>query len=68
MFTDAYISGKLKKASSIGHTNKLLNFDEEEILDLLKRLFAKLLLNTKINVDYQTVSKFFPEIILSLHN
>ena len=27
MFTDAYISGKLKKASSIGHTNKLLNFE-----------------------------------------
>ena len=49
-------------------TGRTLNFDEEEILDLLKRLFSKLLLNTKSNVDYQIVSKFYPDIILSLHN
>jgi hypothetical protein len=45
-----------------------MDFDESEILDLLKRLFAKLLLNTKTNVNYEVISKYFPDLVMSLHN
>ena len=67
-FTDEYMNDKLKKASSIGVAARTLNFDEGEILDILKRIQAKLLLNTGKNVDYASVQRFFPDLIMSLHN
>ena len=66
--SDEQISEKLKKAASIGAAARILNFDEGEVLDILKRIFAKLLLNTGKNADYAVVSGYFPDLIMSLHN
>jgi len=59
---------RLKKAASIGAAARILNFDEAEIMDILKRILAKLLLNTGKNADYAVVSSYFPDLIMSLHN
>jgi len=67
-FSDEFMNERLKKSASIGIAARTLNFDENEILDILKRLQAKLLLNSGKNVDYSSVEKFFPELIMSLHN
>lgn len=59
---------KLKKAASVGAAARILNFDDGEVLDILKRIQSKLLLNTGKNVEYASVQRFFPDLIMSLHN
>jgi hypothetical protein len=46
----------------------LKNTDESEMLDVLKRIMSQLILNTKQNIRYESVSLFYPEIIKSIHN
>ena len=68
MFSDEYIHERLQKSAFVSNATRAIDFDESEILDLLKRLFAKLLLNTKTNVNYEVISKYFPDLVMSLHN
>ena len=68
MFSEEYIHERIQKCAFVSNATRAIDFDESEILDLLKRLFAKLLLNTKTNVDYEVISKYFPDLVMSLHN
>lgn len=44
------------------------NVDEAELLDVLKRIMSKLILNNRENTDYATVERYFPDLVMCLHN
>lgn len=37
-------------------------------MDLLKRIMSKLLLNSKTNLNYEVVEKFYPDLVMCLHH
>ena len=43
------------------------NMDEAEMLDLLKRIMAQVLMNSGKNVKYAVIEKLYPDIVMSLH-
>ena len=62
-YTLQYIEGQLKNLSS----SNMDLLSEQEVLDLLKRICAKLLLNSRTNENYAESASLFPSLIMSLH-
>ena len=44
------------------------NMDESEMMDLLKRVMAQVLMNSGKNVKYSVIEKLYPDIVMSLHS
>ena len=63
VYTVDYMRQRLQKMASGGQSA----VDEAELLDILKRLMSKLILNSKDNQEYASISQVFPELIMSLH-
>lgn len=58
-----YIESQLKNLSS----SNMDALSEQEVLDLLKRICSKLLLNSRSNENYAESASLFPSLIMSLH-